>query len=390
MTNIIIILILLADVLVLYRQRENHVFLIFNITILYFNYSILIGEYLSKSLEPLVSGLYSTSFGNIYTVGLYLFFLSDLIRCFVQYKIKRLEYVFPNKPNKLNFFVLYTILLYIGLFCINREVSSSYEVKISPLYEYSVIFFCLLIYFKPNDKYNILIFILFLFFVIQDLFYGGRITSLQLMILYATSSLKQVISLRSILIAFPLGILLMTFVSIYRHNYSAVGLGVVILNIINTGFALDTAYYAYWASMTHIFASYYDSFEVGLNSLLPFILSIFFGNSLATALLNVDVNAAKLSYVSSYYHANQGGGMFFSWYYYWFGTIGMMLMVYLKFSFFNLSNRKSDICKLIFVVMVATSPRWYLYSPLVFFRGSFILLPIFYWTFVHLLKVRIR
>lgn len=381
--NIILIayLIIIIDVYLLVKNRDNQLLLVINFIIFFFNYSICIGEYIVHNSE-ITSDLYFTSYGNIYVHGIYLLFLFDVIRFFMfKNKMQMIKIKQEYSPNSCLFIIIYFLLIYISIFEVNREVSLVYDVKISPLYEYSYLFFLLLFYYSDNSSFQkILTYSLMSVMVGQDIYYGGRATSLQLVLLFLIMKHNNFIRFKYIVFFFPVALFLLTVVEVYRSNYQ---LDKYILDkafedMTSNLFVTNTATLAYYSSMTHIYAWYSTDFYTHISSLMAFISTILFGGR-ASELFNFDPYLSDVTHFATNFNWNIGGGLIFTWYYFWGGTCGIVLFTYIMFYIMkSVMYSHKDIWRLSFVLIVLAIPRWYVYSPLAFFRGPLLLFPILF------------
>ncbi|MGL5950737.1 MAG: hypothetical protein ACRCZH_04875, partial [Cetobacterium sp.] len=111
-------LILYVASLVKFR-KNNYLFLLFFI-LLYFNYSIIFGEYLVGNLKLNFHNLREQE--DLYIEGIKLLFIFVFMLYFFIEDNKNLELkVF--KSNSIIFWLIYLLILYIGIFKINRSYS---------------------------------------------------------------------------------------------------------------------------------------------------------------------------------------------------------------------------------------------------------------------------
>lgn len=382
--------ILLIDLYLLYKNRHNNLLLVINLIIFFFNYSICAGEYILQNSE-LGDDLYSTSYGNLYIDGVFLLFIFEFIRLiFFRHKIKNIEIKTQSSP--ILFYLIYSFLIYIAIFEVNREYSLAYEVKITPLYEYSTLLFILLLYYCGKSNFrNIIAHLLAVIFIIQDMYYGGRVTSLQLILLFLIMKHKHLMKFEYIIIFFPIATLLFTVIGVYRSNYTfdISLISTTIEEIKSTGFVQDTAICAYLASITHINAHIHTDCFTEFTSFIAFISTIFFGSK-ASFLFGFDPELPDVTTISQHFHWNVGGGLIFTWYYFWFGLSGVIIFTTLMFyTIKKIFYSHKDIFILIAIAITLTLPRWYLYSPLAFLRGPFFILPILY-TFFNIVNQNLQ
>jgi hypothetical protein len=382
----------LIDILLLVKNKNCPLLVLQNFFFLYIDYSIIIGSYFLDNNIPNVN-LYHTLQGNIYNVGLNILLIFDIIRyCLFRRKLYFNPPILRNNP--LLFYVLFITLIYICIFEVNRDMSYSYEVKIKPLYEYSTIFFALCIYYsgKSNIK-KILLFILAAIFVLQDAYYGGRATSLQIILLFAIFYFYNKISIKNVLLIIIPCLIVVGLISSYRVAYQFDGGISDIFKIISKSyFVQDTATYAYFASMTQVYASYSIDFIEKLSSFGAFILSVLFGSYISV--FGIDPKIANPTQIANDIHWNAGGGLMPTTFFFWFGYVGTILLTFFTFRLFRSLLERAKVIKpfptLVCIIITIMSPRWILYSPLPFFRGPFVIFPIIYFICNYFDKAKLK
>ena len=108
-----------------------------------------------------------------------LMFMSTVTIFYNGNKLDIKEYKLKTKDNIIMYFAIIIMLLYILVFEVDRGNMNYYSVRISTLYAYSPILLLFLYYFSGGNKTRINIFVLIsALFIVQDIYYGGRITSL--------------------------------------------------------------------------------------------------------------------------------------------------------------------------------------------------------------------
>ena len=94
-----------------------------------------------------------------------------------------------------------------------------------------------------------------------------------------------------------------------------------------------------------------------------------------TLLLGSGDNSTNLSVMSSNYISHNGGGILPFYFYFYLGFVGVffssvLLSLYLN-RFLFVSDKTGGLTKCLLILIVCTSFRWYLYSPLMLLRGAF-------------------
>ncbi|MFU7590433.1 hypothetical protein ACMX9J_16015 [Priestia sp. RMT2NF4] len=353
------------SILLLFKSRKNLPMFLVSFFILYCNYSVVMGEYfIGGSLGvPLLQVKTIEHYGL--NIRILLIFTSIVALLYKSRNVKQNSYSLVVKDNIAIFLGLLLILLYILAFGVNRADLSSYSVSITPLYEYSSILFLLAYYFSGNSKIRICILALLLVpYVLQDFYYGGRITSLQLILLFLVTVFLKRLSVKLVLVNGFIGIFLNSLVGAYRKSYSLDSLNIidVFINIKDNLFVFDTPVFAYYSSATQIAASKVMSISDRLNSFEGFIGSIFAGES------SSEIGSVS-RYVSTHYFMNVGGGFITSFFYLWLGLAGVILISLIVVFIFNkVGTGKNDYWRLVTVLIIFSTPRWYMYTPLSLIR----------------------
>lgn len=375
--QIIAFLVLLVNVGIIYKSRRNSYSLLVGFLMLYFNYGIVVGEYLAKNKQPELNSIRMINNGYYYNLGivmLLLFLVIYLVFIKVNDKSKYNAMYFKN--NSIIFYSILIALVLICIFCVNRVRGYSYSVNISPIYEYSYILFIFLIRYSNNDgRKKIIIFLIASIFIIQDFYYGGRITSIQISLVIITGFYLNKINIKNLTIGVFIGIIIMSFVSSYRGSYSLDRASIMSVweNLKKDLFVDYTAIYAYNSSITHIAGGDFFNFGYKMKSFFGFIVSIFIGENSEIAKMG---NVTRL--VDPIYN-NIGGGLIFSHFYFWLGWIGIVIGgIVISVILNKLIKGKHQISNLMLIGFIATMPRWYLYSPLAIFRSVFVFIPIAY------------
>lgn len=356
------------SLLLCYKARKSIPIFIASLFILYCNYSVVVGEYFTGG--ELGATFNQTKTTEIYgiTIKILLLFIS-ILSVFYNAKKTELEaFVINHKNNALIYYSLLAVLLYIFLFGVKRGNYSSYEVSVTPLYEYSTLLFLICYYTSGGIKLRKYIIVVFcLLFIIQDFYYGGRITSMQLIILLLMTIFLKRLKLKLVIMGAIVGIVLNSFVDVYRQNYSlkSTYLLDIIASLFNNYFVFNTPVFAFYSSSTHVATSQIIGFHDKAISLLQFIISIFIGSS---------KNMGNVTYYSKQHFFNIGGGFLPSHFYFWLSWSGVIIAAIIMVLIFNAVGKgKSDFWRLATVCLIYSLPRWYLYTPLSLIRPILLL-----------------
>jgi hypothetical protein len=222
--------------------------------------------------------------------------------------------------------------------------------------------------------------------------WGGRVTSVQICLLLAVTFFYRFITVKRTIISFFAGVISMTIVGFYRVSYSLdENYFENIFNYLKTNlFVLDTATYAYGASMTFLYSMQFAPFGDRFISFINNVMYILIGSSFNMSDILNKNTITQLSDFSKNFHIHNGGGVFPIFFYFWLGWPGCILSgigVAKYLSYF--SKQKDELGSLIFIALIITVPRWYLYNPITMFRGPLVFLPLVYFfikIIEHILK----
>ncbi len=369
----IIVTALLINLFLLWFSRKNKfVFLLFAV-LFFISFNFINAFYINTDNIIYINNLYVTKYYYDTLLSYLLFILSVFI--FFNFKnLRPLRITYFD--NDLIFYGFLFVSLFALLFGVNRDKTGGYNVNITTIYEllYLFIFFSLL--FSGGQKHKISLVVIFsLVAIFQDLYYDGRITSLQIILLYIIFFIDK-IQLKHIIIIGVGCLIVFAYIGQIRMG------GDVYINIFDSFFKIDTFYFAYQASETHLYAAdKIDSFSK-LSSFIGYFLNVIF---IDNGKIN-NVSAISHNYAFHYY-----GGYIFTWFYFWFGYLGSFLIggVISKIICFNLKRNKIS-NNAILCLIFATLPRWYIYEPISLFKYAMLIPWIFfviYFTVTTYLKI---
>jgi hypothetical protein len=310
---------------------------------------------------------------------LFIFLLSIIV--FIPIRIKRYEFkkdsfvILLEQNSKLILTSLIIGLTYIFFFQFDLPKKIGDSGQPHPLYEYAIQIFIIGFYFIGRNKYytKILIAIL-LVFALQNFLYGGRIIGLQLVLVYFLFFWGYKAKINKIWPVMIIGFLLLSVIGMNRGNadFSMESIRQAIRYLSKNSMSLDTAYSAYYTSLTFLKKLELISFGERIGLLFSFIKSIFFGGQ---------VKNSVLPYVTGEIFINYGGGIFPIYFKFYLGWFGVFLSGLLVAAFVRIINRIGEntngfiICLALF--FVTTVFRWYLYTPLIVLRGVVFLVVIY-------------
>lgn len=364
-SKITAILVLILSINLLLKVRKNAQLVILVSFILYSNYSIVISRYLFAFKSNLYTQINDY---QIYSTGVNILFLfMILINFFLLNKKINSTREFVSYCNQNGYIVLLIeiILIFILIFAFGRPDSIGDRGEPSALYEYSIIFFIIgFCYCGKNKKMKFSLLFIMILFIGQNMIYGGRITALQLlMVMYFFLIYKKIPNKIIIPIVFIIFIIMMA-IGNFRGEilYSSNIIMETINSIKENKLTLDTAYSAYFTSMTFIYIKPFFDLSNRLILFFRFFLSMILGSG---------IPGSNLATVSREYVVHYYGGILPYFFYFWFGWIGILIPTFLLNLYFKMFNKEniSKFSKFLSLYIVATVPRWYLYAPTQLIRG---------------------
>lgn len=367
------ILCIVLNIHIIYKCKNNIQLFLVNLIILYFNYSALINYYFFKHS----SVLSFEQCNNNNTKGICIICLYIFMVCFdffIDWKeIKLFKFDIYNKSN-FTWHILNLLLLLIYMYSLIKRGSinsNSYQVYNIAIFEYCYLLFILEIYFSNKTKSNIIFMsCILIIFLVQDVYYGGRISSLEFILVFYIMIYYKFLNKKKIIFIIIITISLFTIVSIYRISYSfdKISLGTITNKIFNTKFALDSASNSYYSTLCAVEAHNSMTTNQRLENFIGFVINDIIGIDL--------YNYSELpTLIHKIGYFNIGGCWYIGYFYFWFGINGILfssiILTYIINKLVN-SHNNSNFNKLLYVVTISTIPRWYLYIPSALFRGIII------------------
>ena len=217
--------------------------------------------------------------------------------------------------------------------------------------------------------------LLLLPYVLQNFLFGGRIEGVQFILCAYIMLYMYKIEVNKIIPFILVGFFVLSLIGAVRGELLLGSYDVesIFSALFKGGFALDTAYSAYFTSETFVYV--YDKMTTAdiAYYLTEFIKSIFLGNSHCPDSV---LGSVTYEYVSHWF-----GGILPFYFYFYFGPIGIFLAAFFVALYLNMiikvKSTSSGYTKIIVVWTVCTVFRWYLYTPLVLLRGVLITLVVF-------------
>lgn len=353
------------SVRVVYSQRSNMLSMLLNIVLLYFNYSLVAAVYWNTGgLEKIFDGYTWKEFLKCINIellfwGTYTLFLKDCP------KANKRVFLQKGQPNYL-IIAACTVYIVLAPFLFYHTDKFGVRGLITPLYEYAIIVMIVGLRFARRNINGVVpLLTASCWMILHGLMHGERILALQMMIVWGLYLLLHVLSVKLVIPACFVGIFLFTVFGIYRGMASLEGnfLSHTFKTLFSGGMANDTAYFAYWASLSINRLAEATPFFERLLYFLRYIGYIFLGSVIPDS---------NLSVLSSQVNYHLGGGWLPFYIHFWLGGTGVLLggggLAWLVNKVTGL-QRKKQFCNYLAIYLVATAPRWYLYSPASLTRG---------------------
>lgn len=363
----------------LVKNRNNALFFFFFLVIGYFIFSVLICRYIFIG-GPLNGEFHQLKFTNTASIGLncLLLFCSIIIyfiRNSKKIKINSDFFRYRNTNNK-------TLIVSLGIisiiiFALLNNMFFHFFSNSEQIYEYCIILFIFGFYYIGNNKkLRIILSILLLIFVGYTLIQGGRVSILQMIIVFFLMNMIHKYDYKKIAILTFMGIILFTIFGIYGDYISwgtEFSISYIIEQLIERKFALDTSVSSYFTGLTFVEYSNFVSFGDRISNFIGYIKYTFLGKY---------ANYKQLQAITINNYIHYYGGYITSYFYYWLGPIGIVLISLYIGKFLNVINnltiRSSHFKKLLIVYFISTVPRWFLYFPTALFRGLIIFVIIYF------------
>lgn len=272
-------------------------------------------------------------------------------------------------------------LALVFIFAYTRPAEKGERGEPSALYEYSIVIFIIGYYFFGKIKaYKFCSTILLLLFAFQNMVFGGRVTALQLaVVLFLFLFDGKFVPWRIIIPFGVVGIVIFVMIGSQRGGFSLSlsGMAEAIGSIFKEGASLDTAYSAYYTSLSFIKTEELLGFGERFLMFLKFCLSMIVGGS--------KVPDSNLSEYTRQYFVHYYGGVlpFYGHFYLGFAGViafGVIVALYMNLILKN-KKRKNGVGACVSAYVIATVPRWYLYSPSPLIRGVALLAAVYFLTY---------
>ena len=221
----------------------------------------------------------------------------------------------------------------------------------SSLYEYGIIFVALSLIYSKSRVQRDIIYVLCAIFMIKDLMYGGRISSIELILAIFMLRYLNSFSFAKVMAFVTLGYIFFQFWGYYRSGMSSSGFDV--------SEADGNAQYVVYASMRihYMIEEGVLNWNNRIYSFICFLLSAFVPTSNLPALANLS------SYKASEYYTG-GGGLVSTFLYCWAWIPGIVVVArWVGKSVTKFFHSQSVYWRFYALLLIITTPRWFAYYP---------------------------
>jgi hypothetical protein len=359
------------------KVRDNKKLLILFAIVGFINISIGVSDCINKGLYvsewqlPLRFTTYS-----VYTAKSILLFLG-MINLFISRTWVKRNTLLDNsgkieRKNNNIIATIGTIALYIILalsYITNKNRSGGYVTNSNPIFEYAMIVYIVTWYYSnKNKRIHFMLNIYAVCYALYSFYLGDRSAAFLMIILYYILNYENKISIFKSSILAISGIVISNFIGVIR-NMPVFTLEDIFIKVLQRGLYSDTVSYSYYASISISALRYYESNT--LFFFLKYLKSLFLGSNEFNRLA---IYASK-NYKSLF---NYSGGIYPSYFYFWFGYLGVMIGAsILAIIIRKVFTSKNEYMSIYQVLIPVFSIRWYLYGPTSLFRGIIVLTTFF-------------
>ncbi len=366
-------LFLILSVYVACLQRKNMLCFVLSIAILYFNYSLVAGVYWSADSLPRIFD--SHSYDELLRgMNLVLVFFTTFLCCLKANREADIHVFLEKYPCSWLIVLASAVYISAAPFLFYNTESFGTRGIASAFYEYSlVILIVALAFCGRNLKALSILMLASGWIILHGLLHGERALALQMLIICGVYLMLHRFSLKLIIPGCIAGIFVFTLFGLYRGLNDLEGdvLTQVFRFLKNGGMANDTSFAAFQTSLNVVRFADMSSLSERLTLFLRYLLYIVAGGAVK------DVNLARLALEAG---VHGGGGWLPGYFYFWLGYPGVILSAAALGWFVNRISRLSKENKFqnyLSLYVLATVPRWYLYSPSALTRGLLLYILVF-------------
>lgn len=378
-------------ILVYINRNRKELFLVYSLLFL-FTYSIYSREYLFATALSVPMYEAKNSYGPTFVAHALFVIIFTLV---VQMYTKRRNATFYPRiqsfQNSISILYTATIICFLFYFYFNgynsSDLNKGYVVRITPIYEYSLVLFVYLFSIQENKVIRALISFILIMFATQDVVNGGRIFALQAILLLVLFTFPwRKFKIFPFFVLSLIGYSTLQIFAATRTGQISLNESILSFDLLQIFGGLHTASFAYYATATHFQFLSDVNLDQRLAAFFYFISYVFSGSAFGITPDLFDATKKTSEMTLSY-----GGGLIYGHFYYWLGWPGVLLSAYLVAKIVTITISKSSsynkyMSKYSYGVLslvICFLPRWFLYTPLPLFRA------IFFFTLVFILGVSI-
>ena len=340
----------------LWKVRYNKELLLLFGLIAYINLSVSLGDLLE--ISPIL-GVETLSWQKVVReseaniIGAKcLLLLMSILNLFItgrKLKILKKSQSIITQKNSLIFVLGYALLVIFWYYGYINSMVNTYHSNTRSIYEYCIPLYIVVYYYAGKEKK-----------FKKALLRGDRSSAVPMILLLLLLS-RYKVNLKRVICLSIGGILFANLISAWRIAYSFSDLLKIYTKKYGLGsFVSDTVSQSYYTAISII------STSKVLNNTWKYFIDFLGGIVLGGGFRNADIGR-----VSNDYFLNKGGGMYFSWFYFWGGITGVILGsiflgLLIRYIFIEKNGNQINLIKICIVVM---SFRWYLYTSFVLFRS---------------------
>lgn len=373
---------ILLFIIIFNRVYNSKLLLLFFIFVLTYNIPV----FLHFSFGQKISFYELNTMGKYYENVLEMLFIFNLTVIAFLKKIKSNDIVnkLLFKDNKLLYIfnIIFMILIY--LFAKtgdNMFISGGYGLVNASLiadlaiWEYFSLFFLLSIVYSSKNRFQIFLSVsIGVLYILKDISLGGRIASLQVIILIFILFFESKMNYKQFFIVLVSSFFIISFFGFTRSNvlnlfnFNKIG-ELDVLNLL-----ANQSEVTYSSSILQGLAiDEYVDLTVRIKSLIGNIISVFLPSRF------IFEEADIIWIASETFGGAGGGGMIISYFYLWLGPIGVILIATIVTFFSNKLYKTKNNYFLLYLIMVfSTFPRWFAYKPLSLYKLSGYIIPIYF------------
>jgi len=329
------------------------------------------------------------AFNNSYYLGLVIdIYCLFLLSIFIFSKTSR-NYVFIRQrltfhfSSKKYYFLLIIILILViiglkGQSLLSGDYGSIVKIQ-SPLYEYTLIFLSIAVLYVGKSKFkrNLLLGII-LIIIGKALLYGGRVTSVEVILLSYILLFEDRIPKKWILAFLTVGFIFMRIFVVIRSNpilFLSGDFTFIDFFRLTNSHQLSSNQ----GDVAQASARIIGLIKVGILSTGERVSSLFYS---ILSVVTPGVSFSNLSNLASFkqnIYSSGGGGLFPVYFFAWLSYLGVFFAGYIVSKIINTFITTRNNYYLLFTALVmSTFPRWLAYNPIVMVKLCFYVIPIYY------------